>query len=190
MSKPLFIDETGIPVYRLSDLCYAVIDCPHSSPKWKENGVRVVRNFNIQDGRLDFSDGYYVSEECYNERIRRGAPEPGDIIISREAPMGSAAIVPDGLKCCLGQRLVLLKVDRAICDPEYLLFALNSEYVQTQMRRADATGSTVSNLAIPDLKEIKVPLIRSQHELADCLSKLNSAIELNNQLNDNLSVAA
>ena len=86
MSKPLFIDETGIPVYRLNDLCSAVIDCPHSSPKWKDNGVRVVRNFNIQDGRLDFGDGYYVSEECYNERIRRGAPESGDIIISREAP--------------------------------------------------------------------------------------------------------
>lgn len=186
MSKPLFIDETGIPVYCLNDLCSAVIDCPHSSPEWKDNGVRVVRNFNIQDGRLDFSDGYYVSEECYNERIRRGTPEPGDIIISREAPMGAAAIVPDGLKCCLGQRLVLLKVNRAICDPKYLLFALNSDYVQTQMRRADATGSTVSNLAIPDLKEIKVPLIRSQHELADCLSKLNSAIELNNQVNDNL----
>ena len=126
--------------YRLAELCREIVDCPHSTPEWKTEGIRVVRNFNLKDGNLDFTDGYFVDEETYKSRTRRAVPEPGDIIISREAPMGAVGIVPEGLKCCLGQRLVLLKVNREKCNPSYLLFSLMSEFVQIQMKRAGGTG--------------------------------------------------
>ncbi len=166
--------------YPLKDLCTAVIDCPHTTPKWQGDGVRVVRNFNLNRGRLDFTDGWFVDEETYLQRTKRAVPEPGDIIISREAPVGAAAIVPVGLKCCLGQRLVLLKPDRSRISPEYLIFALLSEQVQTQFRRADSTGSIVSNLCIPDLMEIQIPVCDDmQEETVKILSGINRAIELN-----------
>lgn len=172
---------------RLEDLCSDVIDCPHSTPIWKDSGVRVVRNFNLKNGRLDFSDGYFVDEETYIERIKRACPEEGDIIISREAPMGVAAIVPANLKCCLGQRLVLLKVDKSICNPHYLLAALLSSYVQTQFQRADATGSIVSNLCIPDLKSIVIPIDEERQDIiADFYEKINRKLEINSAINDNL----
>lgn len=134
--------------YKLGELCKDIIDCPHSTPVWQKEGIRVVRNFNLKNGNIDFSDGYFVNESTYRERTKRAIPEEGDIIISREAPMGVVGIVPKGLKCCLGQRLVLLKVDRVKCEPFYLLNVLMSDFVQTQFRRADATGSIVSNLCI------------------------------------------
>lgn len=166
--------------YRLKELCTSVTDCPHSTPKWQTEGVRVVRNFNLNHGRLDFTDGWFVDEETYVQRTKRAVPEPGDIIISREAPVGAAAIVPEGMKCCLGQRLVLLKVDRSRISPEYLIFALLSEQVQAQFRRADSTGSIVSNLCIPDLMEIQIPVCGDiQQETVDILSGINRAIELN-----------
>lgn len=166
--------------YRLKELCTSVTDCPHSTPKWQTEGVRVVRNFNLNHGRLDFTDGWFVDEETYVQRTKRAVPEPGDIIISREAPVGAAAIVPEGMKCCLGQRLVLLKVDRSRISPEYLIFALLSEQVQAQFRRADSTGSIVSNLCIPDLMEIQIPVCADiQQETVDILSGINRAIELN-----------
>lgn len=143
---------------RLGDLCTAIIDCPHTTPEWKDHGVRVIRNFNLNGGILDFTDGWFVDDETYKLRTKRAQPQPGDIVISREAPVGAAAMIPSGLTCCLGQRLVLLRADRSRVSPEYLLFALMSEYVKTQLRRADSTGSVVSNLCIPDLKEIIVPV--------------------------------
>lgn len=143
---------------RLGDLCTEIIDCPHTTPEWKDHGVRVIRNFNLNGGILDFTDGWFVDEETYKLRTKRAQPQPGDIVISREAPVGAAAMIPSGLTCCLGQRLVLLRADRSRVSPEYLLFALMSEYVKTQLRRADSTGSVVSNLCIPDLKEIIVPV--------------------------------
>ena len=173
--------------YKLQELCTEIIDCPHSTPDWKKEGIRVVRNFNLKDGNIDFTDGYFVDEATYMERIKRAVPEEGDIIISREAPMGVVGIVPKGLKCCLGQRLVLLKVNKQKCNPFYLLNTLMSEFVQTQIRRADATGSTVSNLCIPDLKEIIIPVIdHGQREVADFLEMINRKHIINNMINDNL----
>lgn len=174
--------------YKLNDLCTDIIDCPHSTPEWKSEGIRVVRNFNLRNGNLDFSDGYFVDEETYLERIKRAIPEEGDIIISREAPMGVVAIVPKGLKCCLGQRLVLLKIDKKKINPFYLLFILMSDFVQTQFRRADATGSIVSNLCIPDLKDIVIPVIDvGQENVAELLKNINDKIQLNKKINDNLA---
>lgn len=174
--------------YKLNDLCTDIIDCPHSTPEWKNEGIRVVRNFNLRNGNLNFSDGYFVDEETYLERVKRAIPEEGDIIISREAPMGVVAIVPKGLKCCLGQRLVLLKIDRKKINPFYLLFILMSDFVQTQFRRADATGSIVSNLCIPDLKEIVIPVIDiGQENVAGFLKNINEKILLNKKINDNLA---
>lgn len=173
---------------KLKDLCVDIVDCPHSTPCWKNEGVRVIRNFNLKDGTLDFSDGYYVDEETYRERTKRAIPEEGDIVISREAPMGILAIIPNGLKCCLGQRLVLLKVDKNKINQDYLLFVLMSDFVQKQFRRADTTGSIVSNLCISDLKDIIIPVIKTgQKEIAKLLSNINKKIHCNSKINDNLA---
>lgn len=173
---------------KLSDLCTDIIDCPHSTPIWKESGVRIIRNFNIRNGLLDFSSGYYVDQETYISRTRRAIPEEGDIVISREAPIGMAAIIPKGLKCCLGQRLVLLKVNKKKCDPYYLLTVIMSEFVQKQFRRADVTGSIVSNLCIPDLKNITIPLMEEgQSNVAHIFKNINNGIILTNKINDNLA---
>lgn len=174
--------------YKLNDLCTDIVDCPHTTPDWKNEGIRVVRNFNLKDGNLDFTDGYFVDEATYLERTKRAKPEEGDIITSREAPMGMVGIVPKGLKCCLGQRLVLLKVNKEKCDPYYLLNTLMSDFVQTQFKRADVTGSIVSNLCIPDLKEIIIPVIESgQEDAARLLEIINKKQLINNAINDNLS---
>lgn len=177
--------------YKLKDLCTAIVDCPHSTPEWKSEGIRIVRNFNLVDGNLDFSDGYFVDENTYKERIRRAIPEEGDIIVSREAPMGVVAIVPKGLKCCLGQRLVLLKVDRTKCEPYYLLSVLMSKFVQTQFRRANATGSIVSNLCIPDLENLVIPVIdKEQCNIANLVEKINLKLQLNKKAHDALQQTA
>ena len=56
--------------YKLNDLCTDIVDCPHTTPDWKNEGIRVVRNFNLKDGNLDFTDGYFVDEVTYLERRR------------------------------------------------------------------------------------------------------------------------
>lgn len=175
----------------LESLCSEIIDCPHSTPKWLDEGIPVVRNYNLVDGHIDTSNLSYVDESTYLDRIKRAKPEEGDIIISREAPMGVVGIVPKGFKCCLGQRLVLLKVDRLKCDPQYLLYALLSNIVQVQIHRIDLTGSIVSNLNIPDMKKLLIPMVNeNMDKVGGYLQSIDSKISNNNAIAQQLEAMA
>lgn len=175
----------------LESLCSAIIDCPHSTPKWLEEGIPVVRNFNLVNGHIDIGNLSYVDEATYLERIKRAKPEEGDIIISREAPIGVVGIVPQNFKCCLGQRLVLLKVDRSKCSSQYLLYALLSDVVQTQINRIDLTGSIVSNLNIPDMKKLIIPMVNeSTDKIGAYLQSIDSKISNNEAIAQQLESMA
>lgn len=164
----------------LGDVCTDIIDCPHESPDWKSEGVAVIRNFNLVNGRIDMQDGYYVDEDTYIRRTRRAVPSEGDIIFSREAPIGNCAIVPKDFKCCLGQRLVLLRVNHSICSSEYLLAVLQSSYVMQQIEQVSKRGSIVSNFAIGDLRELVVPVLDDQNEIAVFSNTVSEKITNNN----------
>ena len=69
----------------IRELCSVVVDCPHSTPKWTANGKIVIRNKNIKHGKIDFSSPSYTDDEHFAQRIKRAKPQPGDIIITREA---------------------------------------------------------------------------------------------------------
>ncbi|MGL4734840.1 MAG: restriction endonuclease subunit S [Enterovibrio sp.] len=174
----------------LENLCISITDCPHSTPKWTDNGLIVLRSNNIKGGVLDLSAPSYTDPLSFQERIKRATPEAGDIVITREAPMGEVCLIPDGLKCCLGQRMVLLKVDPTKISSQYLLFALQSEFVQKQIRKSDRTGSTVSNLCIPDLKALEIPVLFNTDGIAAILKSITGKIELNNHINAELEAMA
>ncbi|MHB8369359.1 MAG: restriction endonuclease subunit S [Leptospirales bacterium] len=176
----------------LKDLCSQIVDCPHSTPKWTNRGVIVLRNQNIRRGKLDLGQPSFTDEEHYLKRIHRAIPSAGDIVITREAPMGEVCIIPKGLKCCLGQRMVLLRPDKTKVVNRYLLYALQSNKVLEQIFWAEGTGSTVSNLRIPDLERLKIPVygIDEQRAIAHILGTLDDKIELNRRMNETLEAMA
>lgn len=174
----------------LHKLCVSITDCHHSTPKWYEGGRIVVRNFNIKGGKLDLSNPSYTNEETYQERISRAKPEAGDLIITREAPMGEICVIPEGIECCLGQRMVLIKPDPKKIESKYLLYAMLSEFVQKQINQSDKTGSIVSNLRIPLLKDLEIPLFDGAEQIAAVLSALDDKIDCNNRINAELEAVA
>ena len=101
-------------------------------------------------------------------------------------------MIPDGLKCCLGQRMVLIRPDKKKCDPKFLLYSLQSPYVQHQIGWNEGTGSTVSNIRIPYIKAFKipVPVLPEQRAIAHILGSLDDKIELNRQMNRTLEQMA
>ena len=176
----------------IKELCSVVVDCPHSTPTWTAEGKIVVRNNNIKNGRIDFSSPSYTDDEHYQQRIKRATPQGGDIIITREAPMGEVGMIPEGIVCCLGQRMVLLRANPDICDNYYLLYSLQSRYVQHQISWSEGTGTTVSNLRIPHLKQLKIPYLplSKQRQVSSVLRCLEEKIKHNRVINDNLQQQA
>jgi len=173
--------NSDLKISKLRDICTSITDCDHSTPEFTKSGKFVVRSHNVRNGLLNFSKPSYTTDQDFNKRISRAIPEAGDIIITREAPMGEVGMIPKGLQCCLGQRMVLLKPDDNLIDPYYLLFALQSDYLQKQIQQNDNLGSTVSNLRIPVLKDLLIPLpsLSAQHDAVHILKLIDEKIRLN-----------
>ncbi len=104
--------------------------------------------------------------------------------------MGEVCMIPAGLKCCLGQRQVLLRPKCSV-NGKYLFWALQSPFVQHQISWNEGTGSTVSNVRIPVLKALNIPRHPDQEdEIAEVLSNLADKIQLNRQTNQILEQIA
>ena len=177
---------------RLAALCAQIADCPHSTPMWTDSGALVLRSQNIRNGRLDLSTRSYTDEAHFEQRSRRAKLRAGDLVITREAPMGEVCIIPVGLRCCLGQRMVMLRPDAKKCDSRFLLYAIQSRSVQDEIKVNEGTGSTVSNLRIPLLEALPIPHppLSEQKTIAHILGTLDDKIELNRRMNATLEAMA
>ncbi|HMN04313.1 MAG TPA: restriction endonuclease subunit S [Flavobacteriales bacterium] len=157
-------------VVPLQSVCELVIDCPHTTPKFLTTGVRVARNFNIRDGRFVPEPAFFTSEEQYRDRVRRAVPEPGDVLFSREAPVGEACVIPEGMRLSLGQRTMLIRTDRSRLSPEFLVYSFYSPVLSKHMKSI-ASGLTVAHLNVADVRSMPLPLpgLDVQNGITDAL---------------------
>lgn len=97
--------------------------------------------------------------------------------------MGEVCRIPEGVRCCLGQRQVLLRVN-GDNDARFVLYAIQSPIVQNEIGWNEGTGSTVSNVRIPVLKALNIPRppLREQQEISATLGLIDDKIELNGQI--------
>jgi type I restriction enzyme S subunit len=99
----------------------------------------------------------HISEATYQHWSRRCPPQPGDVLFTREAPMGEVGLVETGMRICMGQRMMLLRTFPDLIDPQFLLLALRDPAFQHRMIRA-AVGSTVKHLRVGDVEALMVPI--------------------------------
>ncbi len=175
--KARFVEmfDTGhAPVKTVEDLCSAIVDCPHTTPVYKgELRNPAIRTSEIKKGYISWETMRFVSDEEYEERVARLRPEAGDIVYGREGTFGNAAILPDGYKFCLGQRVMLLRPDYSRCTSEYLLHAVISDDVYRQAIGKN-NASTVAHVNVKDVKRFKIPLpsLDMQKEFAAFASQI------------------
>ncbi len=143
-------------VLALKRVLLRLIDCEHkTAPAVDRSEFRVVRTSAIRDGELHLAGTYCTSEAAYRDWTRRGVPEAEDVMFTREAPVGEACLVPPTMKLCLGQRTVLMKLDRLRYDPRFLIHMIYSgpPYERIQMA---SQGSTVDHFNMDDIGAMAV----------------------------------
>ena len=156
---------------RLKRVLYSLIDCEHkTAPAIDLSSYRVVRTSAVREGTLLLSGTYCTSNEAFAEWTRRGSLEPGDVIFTREAPAGEACVVPSGLNLCLGQRTVLMKVDRHAYEPQFLVHMLYAGPPHDEIELA-SQGSTLPHFNVEDIGALPVlaPPVSEQREIVDWL---------------------
>ena len=165
----------GWKVYELQVLSECIVDCPHSTPKWIDEGIICLRTSNLTEGGWNWDDIRYVTEEDYKTRTSRSEIIPGDIILSREGTVGIAAIVPSGLQVCMGQRLVQIRPKHEVVDSSFLLRVLLWQLAPTRINQL-MRGSTSQHLNVRDLRSMSVclPPIEEQRRIAAILDKADA----------------
>ena len=165
----------------LEDVCEFIADCPHSTAKDEGEGFPLIRTPNIGKGRLLLDGVHRVSEDVYNKRNARAVPQDDDLIFAREAPAGNVAIVKNGEKVCLGQRTVLLRLNKELVNPDFLTYFLLAPEQQYGLL-GTANGATVSHVNIPTIRGLKInlPPLQVQSRIASILSAYDDLVE-NNQ---------
>lgn len=161
-----------------------VFDGPHATPPKTQTGPVFLGITSLVDGRLDLSSTEHVSEEDYVRWTRRVEPMPGDLVFSYETKIGAAALVPEGLRCCLGRRMALIRVDRRRVDPRFLLYQFLGDDFQALLRSRTIPGSTVDRISLkefPDF-EMALPPLLEQQRIARILGTLDDRIELNRRM--------
>ncbi|MDW4571406.1 hypothetical protein R8Z57_01285 [Microbacterium sp. M3] len=166
------------PNARLSHACEAVVDCPHTTPEVDDDGdFEAVRTASVRAGVYVPGQGLTVSEATWRSRNGSLGPRRGDVLFTREAPAGEACMVPSA-EICLGQRMVLLRIDSAKADGQFLLWQLYSREVQSYFELA-ANGSTVTNIRLPLLRSapIWLPSLEEQRRVSDAVGEQVAAID-------------
>jgi type I restriction enzyme S subunit len=177
--------------YTLSEIA-SVVDCEHkTAPKVEHSEYYSIRTTNIKNGKIDFKNANRVSVETYLQWIKREIPEPGDIILAREAPVGEVGWIKEGFKVCLGQRTVLLKATHDDVSKRYLLYYLTNPATKYDLQVRSA-GSVVSHLNMKDIRSFKVllPSLPEQKAIASVLSSLDNKIDLLHRQNKILEAMA
>ena len=169
----------------LEDCMAAIIDYRGKTPKKTLAGVPLVTAKVVKGGRIQPIQEY-IAHGDYDDWMRRGFPEPGDILMTTEAPLGEIAQLDDR-KVALAQRLITLRGRKSLLDNNYLKFLMQSEFVQHQLS-ARATGTTVLGIKQSELRQISlvIPPLDEQKQIAHILGTLDDKIELNQQMNRTL----
>jgi type I restriction enzyme, S subunit len=144
-------------VVALKRVIRRLIDCEHKTAPAVDvqTPYRVVRTTAVRNGDLRLDGTYFTSATGYEEWTRRGTPEPGDVIFTREAPAGEACVVPPEESLCLGQRTVLMKLRIKEYDPRFLVHMIYAGPPRVRIQLA-SQGSTVGHFNMDDIGWMKV----------------------------------
>ncbi|MEM9492801.1 MAG: restriction endonuclease subunit S, partial [Myxococcota bacterium] len=134
---------------------------------------------------LDLSLSPRISEQDFCTWTRRVLPRPGDVVFSYETRLGQAALIPPGLRCCLGRRMGLLRPDSERIDAHYLLYAFLAPQFQATIRARTIRGSTVDRIQLSELARFPITIHREraeQQRIAAVLGAVDDKIALDRRI--------
>lgn len=170
---------------RLEDCMDAIIDYRGKTPKKVDNGIPLITAKIIKNGRIQ-KVNEFIAINDYDDWMVRGLPLEGDVVLTTEAPLGEVAQL-DARKVALAQRVITLRGKKGILENDYLLYLLQSSFVQNQLD-GRASGSTVTGIKQSELREIilRLPPVSLQKSISHQLKCLDKKIDLNNKINKTL----
>jgi type I restriction enzyme S subunit len=178
----------------VDEVCDLIVDCVNKTAPIVEEVTpyKMLRTTNIKGGRIDRENCRRVTKDTYQKWTRRAEIRRGDVILTREAPVGEVGYVDFDDTVFLGQRLMQYRANPALLEPRFLHYTFLSKDLQNQFAAHDGSGSTVSHIRVGDCSkfQLNLPPLSEQKAIARILGTLDDKIELNRRMNATLEAMA
>lgn len=173
-SNPMGWEETSI-----GKECYYIKDGPHKSLPdiGKENGGHpFISVRNIVNGYINFSDARYISDEDFNEAIKKCHPEKGDMLYSKGGTTGIAKLIDIDDEFANWVHVAVLKFDKTKLNGIFFENMLNGDYCYKQSQRL-TKGIANRDLVLSAMAQIKIflPPIDLQNQFADFVQQVDKS---------------
>lgn len=172
--RDVLLDLKNYPYLKLEQLCH-IVDYRGKTPRKVDRGIFLITAKNIRKGFIDYEKSReFISEEDYDDIMRRGKPEIGDVLITTEAPCGNVAQV-DRKNVALAQRVIKYRPKTDALDATFLRFILLGEEFQNKLVKA-ATGGTVKGIKGSRLHQLTIPVppVERQRKIVAILDRFDA----------------
>ena len=176
--------------YEIKDICLGIYEGPHATPKVaKTGGIYLGIPALTSTGHINYDNIRYISDEDMPIWTKRVTPQEGDIVFTNEATLNLYAVIPPHFYCCLGRRLGLIRPNKDLVDVNYLFYYFFSPEWRETISKNKVSGATVERILMTKFPHfpISLPSLSTQHKISKILSTIDSKIENNRKINDNLT---
>lgn len=160
----------------LKDLCSIITDGTHQPPQFQDSGIPFILVSNLSQNTVTYDTKKYISEETYNELIKRTPIEIGDVLLSTVGSYGHPAVVTNEKKFLFQRHIAYLKPRRDIVNSYYLHGALLAPDAQRQIEEK-VKGIAQKTLNLSEIKKIVIPIpsIERQNTFEHFVSQIDKS---------------
>jgi len=167
---------TSSGVYEvMSDYCQSVADGTHDTPAPLEAGVPLLTSKNLsENGNLDLSDFYYISEKQSLEINKRSYVNQGDLLFGMIGTIGNPVICRDSFDFSV-KNVAILRQGGNFLRSKWLFYALNSSLLKRNIGSM-LDGSTQKFLSLTKVRGLSIPILEKS-EMSSWVNTLDAIHE-------------
>ena len=179
----------------INDVCVLVTDGSHSSPKSVNDGKYMVSVKDFTDYGFDFASCRMISNDDYETLKRNGCvPQMDDILIGKDGArfFEDIIIYRQKEKPALLSSIAILRCDKSKILPDFLYYVLRTPSFRQDVKDNYGSGSAIPRIILKDFKRMMVsyPSLEKQQAIISVLTAIDSKIQANTEINDNLYAQA
>ena len=147
---------SGWEIGTIDDSVGEVFDGPHATPKEASEGNVFLGIKNMTGTSLDLTEKRWIGLDDWVQWTKRVVPKSGDIVFTYEAALGLFAVIPVGLKCCLGRRMALVRTRGDDATPYFWFHQFVAEPLQRLIKERSTHGATVNRTPLTEFPSYPV----------------------------------
>ena len=159
-----------------------------------DEGPYMLTATDIEFGRVKYEGARRTSIEAFRNLLSpKSKPQAGDILVTKDGTLGRTALFDGDNEVCISQSVALLRLQKKIVLPEFLVRAFSGADYQSKII-FDAGGTTIKhiyistlskmNFVLPPMHEQKILVDELKIKLADMDRLIDQAINASNLLGE------